>query len=89
MGSSSKIIKKHMLYLSFSPKLETRKETNMTIDISLGDVNCAECRRGPVKMGIPVFRRPSRQEGGGIDTEIWCLDCARNLLHGQDSGIRQ
>ena len=46
---------------------------------------CAECHRGPVRRGIPVFRNPGR-EGGGIDTEVWCLECARNLLHSQDTG---
>jgi hypothetical protein len=54
--------------------------------INPGDGNCAECHRGPVRIGIPVFRRPSRQGGGGMDTEVWCLECARGLLHGPDSG---
>jgi hypothetical protein len=57
--------------------------------INLGDGNCAECRRGPITIGIPVFRRPSRQGGGGVDTEIWCIDCVRRLLHqeGEDEVV--
>lgn len=49
--------------------------------ISLGEGNCAECRKGPLSRGIPVYSRPMRKGGGGHDIEIWCIDCVRRLLH--------
>jgi len=55
--------------------------------INLGDGNCAECKKGPVRIGIPVFRNPPRQGGGGVDTEIWCIDCIRRLLHQEGEDI--
>ena len=51
-----------------------------------GDGNCVECGQGPIKMAIPVFRRPSREGGGSIDTELWCLAWFRGLMQDQESG---
>ncbi len=57
--------------------------------INLGNGNCAECGRGPLTRGMPVYIRPPRKGGGGSDTELWCIDCVRRLLHqeGEDEVV--
>jgi hypothetical protein len=68
-------------------RFTTNGEKNDTMStINLGDGNCPECHNGPIRFGIPVYGRPPRKGGEGGDTEVWCLECARKLLHGSDSG---
>ena len=55
------------------------------------DGRCAKCGREPLAIGMPVFRNSAvqGQEGGGVDTAIWCIDCVRRLLHqeGEDEVV--
>ena len=52
----------------------------MTINVNLGDGNCAESGNGPLTGRILVYSRPTRKGGGGHDIEIWGIDCVRRLL---------
>jgi hypothetical protein len=55
------------------------------------DGKCAKCGRGPIAMGIPVFR--DLEAGGtgksGMETVVFCIDCVRRLLHqeGEDEVV--
>jgi hypothetical protein len=51
------------------------------------DGRCAKCKKGPVALGMVMFKDLAADGNGksGAETEVWCVDCVINRLH-QDFG---